>query len=130
MAKRWTQAEKYFLRANYGKMTNAKLAAALGRSIDAVRRQCARLGLKGEQCKIEITKTIRDYKFEYQPGDTVRVTFDAQHKNRRNVRIGRVLEVYDRFVLIQFEGWRECINLGCLISGDAKVELLKRRKAA
>jgi len=28
MAKRWTQAEKYFLRANYGKMTNAKLAAA------------------------------------------------------------------------------------------------------
>ena len=49
MAKRWTQAEKEFLLNNFDKMANAEMAAALGRSIHAVRQQCAQLGLKREQ---------------------------------------------------------------------------------
>ena len=126
--KRWTQAEKEFLLNNFDKMAIAELAAALGRSIHAVRQQCAQLGLKREQHKKETS--IKDYKFEYQPGDSVRVTFDTRNKYRCMVRTGRVLKVYDKYVLVQFEGWKECVNLGSLITGDTRMELLKRGKAA
>jgi hypothetical protein len=124
--KRWTQTEKYFLIANFGKMTAAKMAAALGRSIHAVRKQCARMGLKREQKEA----SIKDYKFGYQPGDLVRVTFDTWNRYKCKERTGRVLKVYDRFVLIQFAGWKECVNLGSLITGDTRMEIVKRGKAA
>jgi uncharacterized protein Veg len=125
MAKRWTQAEKEFLLNNFDKMANAKMAAALGRSIHAVRKQCARMGLKREQKET----SIKDY-IEYQPGDLVRVTFDTWNRYKCKERTGRVLKVYDKYVLVQFEGWRECVNLGSLITGDTRMELLKRGKAA
>ena len=123
--KRWTQSEKYFLVANYGKMTAAKMAAALGRSIHAVRRQCARMGLKREQKEA----SIKDY-IEYRPGDLVRVTFDTRNRYKCRELTGRVLKVYDKYVLVQFEGWRECVNLGSLIAGDTRMEIVKRGKAA
>lgn len=121
--KRWTQSEKYFLIANYGKMTAAKMAAALGRSIHAVRKQCAQLGLRRSRRKNKIT--IKSYNPEYKPGDMVRVTWD-----RGQQRQGRVLRVYERFILIQFPRWRECVNIATLISGDVKIELVERRKVA
>ena len=121
--KRWTQSEKYFLVANYGKMTAAELAAALGRSIHAVRQQCAQLGLRRSRRKNKIT--IKSYNPEYKPGDMVRVTWD-----RGQQRQGRVLRVYERFILIQFPRWRECVNIATLISGDVKIELVERRKVA
>lgn len=120
---RWTQSEKDFLLANFGKMTNAELAAALGRSIHAVRRQCAQLGLRRSRRKNKIT--IKSYNPEYKPGDMVRVTWD-----RGQQRQGRVLRVYERFILIQFPRWRECVNIATLISGDVKIELVERRKVA
>ena len=121
--KRWTQTEKYFLVANFGKMTAAKMAAALGRSIHAVRQQCAQLGLRRSRRKNKIT--IKSYNPEYKPGDMVRVTWD-----RGQQRQGRVLRVYERFILIQFPRWRECVNIATLISGDVKIELVERRKVA
>jgi len=124
MAKRWTQAEKEFLLNNFDKMANAaELAAALGRSIHAVRQQCAQLGLRRSRRKNKIT--IKSYNPEYKPGDMVRVTWD-----RGQQRQGRVLRVYERFILIQFPRWRECVNIATLISGDVKIELVERRKVA
>jgi len=29
-----------------------------------------------------------------------------------------------------FEGWKECVNLGSLITGDTRMEIVKRGKAA
>ena len=124
--KRWTKSEKYFLIANFGKMTADKMAAAMGRSIHAVRKQCARMGLKREQKEA----SIKDYKFGYQPGDLVRVTFDTRNRYKCRVLTGRVLKVYDKYVLVQFEGWKECVNLGSLITGDTRMEIVKRGKAA
>ena len=121
--KRWTQAEKEFLLNNFDKMANAELAAALGRSIHAVRLQCAQLGLRRSRRKNKIT--IKSYNPEYKPGDMVRVTWD-----RGQQRQGRVLRVYERFILIQFPRWRECVNIATLISGDVKIELVERRKVA
>jgi len=41
------------------------------------------------------------------------------------------VEVHEQFILVQLrEGWRECVNVGTIIAGEARIELLEGRKAA
>ena len=51
--------------------------------------------------------------------------------NKKVIRHGRVVEVHEQFILVQLrEGWRECVNVGTIIAGEAQIELLERGKVA
>ena len=63
-------------------------------------------------------------KLDLQPGDQVTVKISAgQRTNRQHV--GRVLGVYDRFILIQLKNFRECVNIGALLAGDEMLSIKK-----
>ena len=74
------------------------------------------------------------------PGDRVRVTLPSipglksdsapgRGKSRRT-HTGLVLQVHKRYILVQLPGWRECVNVGTVIAGEAQIELLERGKVA
>ena len=75
---------------------------------------------------------------KWAPGDKVRVTLPAipglkktgESRWTKRVYTGRVLEMHERFVLVQLPAWKECINLGTIIAGEAQIELLERGKVA
>lgn len=65
---------------------------------------------------------------QFQVGDTVRVTFRRAHRAWRTYD-GRILEVHDRFILVQLPAWKESVNFGSLIDGTVKVLKREQRRA-
>lgn len=45
----WTESDDDFLRENIGSMTHGQMAKALGRTNNAVRQRCQRLGLRKQE---------------------------------------------------------------------------------
>lgn len=71
-----------------------------------------------------------------RPGDRVRVTLPGIRglkntagrgrggKWAKRRYTGRVLEVYEPFVLVQLPAWKESVNIGTIVAGDASIEVL------
>lgn len=129
----WTDAEIEFLRQNYGPMSAAQMAKELNRpesSVFAKLRQLKMEKHSNQYCRA--TKGIK-------PGDRVRVTLpgipglksnSAQGRGKsRRTHTGRVLQVHERYILVQLPAWKECINLGTIIAGEAWIALLEGRQA-
>ena len=83
-----------------------------------------KLGVTGSQGLLEKVKA------HFRAGDIVQLSFREKglHVVRKR-RSGKVLLVHDRFMLVQFENWKECINFGSLIDGVVILEGLKREEA-
>ncbi len=144
MAKRkrrmWTNAEIDYLRLNYGLIPVPEMAKKLGRIENSIYTKIRELGIPKN---VEIGEPPGplepdENRIGIKPGDKVRVTLPAipglkkteESRWTKRVYTGRVLEMHERFVLVQLPGWRECVNVGTVIAGEAQIELLEGRKAA
>jgi len=144
--RKWTDNEIQYMRENYGRVSPADVAAKLGRSVSAVHKKAMMLELtKREQgSKYTGPKAPKHKRLDIDPGDRVRVTLPVlkgvngegeigkKGVGRRGKRqhTGRVLQVHERYILVQLPGWRECVNVGTVIAGEAQIELLERGKVA
>jgi len=139
----WTEAEIEFLRQNYGPLSAAQMAKRLDRAESSVFKKLRGLGIKKYSCLAKSNRHKKRTCFEdvlgkWAPGDKVRVTLPAipglkktgESRWTKRVYTGRVLEMHERFVLVQLPAWKECINLGTIIAGEAQIELLERGKVA
>lgn len=125
--KPWTVQEKQYVRNNYRRQTVDEIAAALGRSRGAIRGAAQALELTRSRARAPKPKPVCNVK----PGDKVRVTLpilpglktlDQRVGRAQRQYTAKVLQVYDKFVLVQVqEGWRECINIGTVIAGEASI---------
>jgi hypothetical protein len=141
---KWTPAEVQYLRANYGTVATAKIAKKLDRSMSAVYTKAGDLGLTRTDGEPPGPKAPKHKRLDIAPGDRVRVTLPVlkgvngegeigkKGVGRRGKRqhTGRVLQVHERYILVQLPGWRECVNVGTVIAGEAQIELLERGKVA
>ena len=135
---KWTPAEVQYLRANYGTVATAKIAKKLDRSMSAVYTKAGDLGLTRTDGEPPGPKAPKHKRLDIAPGDQVRVTLPSlpglkktgESRWTKRVYTGRVLEMHERFVLVQLPGWRECVNVGTVIAGEAQIERLEGRKAA
>lgn len=142
--RKWTDNEIQYMRENYGRVSPADVAAKLGRSVSAVHKKAMMLELtKREQgSKYTGPKAPKHKKADVVPGDRVQVTLPGIRglkntagrgrggKWAKRRYTGRVLQVHERYILVQLPAWKECVNVGTLISGEASIELLERRQAA
>ena len=82
IAKKWTEKDEKFLRANFEKMNNEELGKKLGVSVRSVESKLGRLGLKREKtvkaAKVAKTTQIPAREKKAQP-----VTRDIVHENVR-----------------------------------------------
>lgn len=135
---KWTPAEAQYLRANYGTVATAKIAKKLDRSMSAVYTKAGDLGLTRTDGEPPGPKAPKHKRLDIAPGDQVRVTLPAipglkkteESRWTKRVYTGRVLRVYERYILVQLPGWKECVNVGTLISGEAQVGTLDRERRA
>lgn len=136
----WTNAEIDYLRLNYGLIPVPEMAKKLGRIENSIYTKIRELGIPKN---VEIGEPPgppppEEKDSGLKPGDRVRVTLPSipglkktgESRWTKRVYTGRVLRVHDRYILIQLPGWKECVNVGTLISGEAQIELLEGRKAA
>ncbi len=138
----WTDDEIEFLRRNYGPLSAKQIAGRLDRPEDSVYKKIRALGIKkygGDNHSIVPARiSCNDLLVRWHPGDRVRVTLPAipglkkteESRWTKRVYTGRVLRVYERYILVQLPGWKECVNVGTLISGEAQVGTLDRERRA
>lgn len=128
-------AVRFFLRRMEAQrlslQTDSEIEAAL--EADRVKRRQLREKWKKYRKKLGITGSqglLEKVKAHFRVGDMVQVSFQERgpHVVRKKQK-GRVLLVRDRFMLVKFENWKECINFGSLIDGAVIVEELEQRKA-
>lgn len=134
--RRWTDFEIAFLQQHYGPMSVKQMAAKLDRPLVSIYKKLKQLGI--EKYSSPYTRTLKGIK----PGARVRVDLPALPGLKTTAETGiggrwvkrrykgEVLQVYERFILVQLPGWRECINVGSIIAGEAQIELLERGKVA
>ena len=127
----WSDAEIEFLRRNYGPLSAKQIAIRLDRPEISVHKKIKALNIQKYSGLIKPKICFEDVLAGWIPGDRVRVILPELKGNKKVIRHGRVVEVYERFILVQLrEGWRECVNVGTIIAGEARIELLEGRKAA
>lgn len=134
----WTDAEITFLRQNYGPLSTKQIALRLDRPEISVYKKIKALKIQKysgltniQERKKKKRACFEDVLAEWTPGDRVRVILPELKGNKKVIRHGRVVEVHEQFILVQLrEGWRECVNVGTIIAGEAQIELLERGKVA
>lgn len=134
----WTDAEITFLRQNYGPLSTKQIALRLDRPEISVYKKIKALKIQKysgltniQERKKKKRACFEDVLAGWIPGDRVRVILPELKGNKKVIRHGRVVEVHEQFILVQLrEGWRECVNVGTVIAGEAQIELLERGKVA
>jgi hypothetical protein len=127
----WTDAEITFLRQNYGPLSTKQIAIRLDRPEISVHKKIKALNIQKYSGLIKPKICFEDVLAGWIPGDRVRVILPELKGNKKVIRHGRVVEVHEQFILVQLrEGWRECVNVGTIIAGEAQIELLERGKVA
>lgn len=127
----WSDAEIEFLRRNYGPLSAKQIARKLDRPEISVHKKIKALNIQKYSGLIKPKICFEDVLAGWIPGDRVRVILPELKGNKKVIRHGRVVEVHEQFILVQLrEGWRECVNVGTIIAGEAQIELLERKKAA
>ena len=127
----WSDAEIEFLRRNYGPLSAKQIAIRLDRPEISVHKKIKALNIQKYSGLIKPKICFEDVLAGWIPGDRVRVILPELKGNKKVIRHGRVVEVHEQFILVQLrEGWRECVNVGTIIAGEARIELLEGRKAA
>lgn len=147
MAKRkrrmWTDDEIQYMRENYGPLSAKQIANRLDRPEDSVYKKIRALGIKKYSGSdnhgiVPARINCNDLLAKWHPGDKVQITLPSipglkktsESSWTKRVYTGRVLQVHERFILLQLPGWRECVNVGTVIAGEAQIERLEGRKAA
>ena len=136
----WSDAEIEFLRRNYGPLSAKQIAIRLDRPEISVHKKIKALNIQKYSGLIKPKICFEDVLAGWIPGDRVRVTLPSipglksdsapgRGKSRRT-HTGLVLQVHKRYILVQLPGWRECVNVGTVIAGEAQIELLERGKVA
>lgn len=127
----WSDAEIEFLRRNYGSLSAKQIARKLDRPEISVHKKIKALNIQKYSGLIKPKICFEDVLAGWIPGDRVRVILPELKGNKKVIRHGRVVEVHEQFILVQLrEGWRECVNVGTIIAGEAQIELLERGKVA
>lgn len=127
----WSDAEIEFLRRNYGPLSAKQIARKLDRPEISVHKKIKALNIQKYSGLIKPKICFEDVLAGWIPGDRVRVILPELKGNKKVIRHGRVVEVHEQFILVQLrEGWRECVNVGTIIAGEAQIELLERGKVA
>lgn len=127
----WSDAEIEFLRRNYGPLSAKQIAIRLDRPEISVHKKIKALNIQKYSGLIKPKICFEDVLAGWIPGDRVRVILPELKGNKKVIRHGRVVEVHEQFILVQLrEGWRECVNVGTIIAGEAQIELLERGKVA
>ena len=68
------------------------------------------------------SETIKDvYAKRFKKGDRVRVSYKPINKGKR-VKYGRVVKLYEYFILIQLKGFKESYLYQSIRCGDIKIE--------
>ena len=125
----WSDAEIEFLRRNYGPLSAKQIAIRLDRPEISVHKKIKALNIQKYSGLIKPKICFEDVLAGWIPGDRVRVILPELKGNKKVIRHGRVVEVHEQFILVQLrEGWRECVNVGTIIAGEAQIELLERGK--
>lgn len=116
----WTAEENQYMLDYYGRLPTRAIAKQLGRKREEIWYRAQKMRLTKD--KAAITRQNRASQ-KICPGDRVKVALPATIKDRISViRTGRVLKIYERFILIEFDaGWRECINTAAIVAGEASV---------
>lgn len=130
------------MRRHYGKKTVAEMAKHLGRSYAAIQGKADRLQLTNTRMVEEEAELPEMGRHGLRPGDKIRLTLPglpgfkktagANSTSRASKRqyTGRVLQVHQGYILVKLPKWRECVNIGTIIAGEAHIELLERRGVA
>jgi len=139
--RKWADDDIQYMRRNYGPLSAKQIANRLDRPEASVYKKIRALGIKkygGDNHSIVPARiSCNDLLARWHPGDRVRITLPSipglkktgESRWTKRVYTGRVLQVHDRYILIQLPAWKECVNVGTLISGEAQIEPLERRQA-